>query len=82
MIFRLLLIGGDIFPEDLFSHLPTYAETNKIPYVYVPSRFLLGGMCGLKRGASAVLVLEGVDETKKDLKKISEKIMSNHPYMQ
>ena len=40
MSFSFVIIAGDISPIDVISHIPVACEDNKVPYAYVPSRFV------------------------------------------
>lgn len=35
-----MVIAGDISPIDVISHIPVACEDHKVPYAYVPSRFV------------------------------------------
>lgn len=37
---RFVVIAGDISPIDVISHIPVACEDNKVPYAYVPSKFV------------------------------------------
>lgn len=37
---RFVVIAGDISPIDVISHIPIACEDNKVPYAYVPSKFV------------------------------------------
>lgn len=50
------ILAGDITPIDIYCHLPILCEQLQIPYIYVPSRYDIGGAMGLKRQCSVVLV--------------------------
>ena len=52
----IVVIGADISPYDVISHLPVNLEENKIPYVWVPSRQDLGTSTQSKRATSVVLL--------------------------
>lgn len=52
----LCILAGDISPVDIYCHLPIVCEQNQISYIYVPSRYDIGGAMGLKRQCSVVLV--------------------------
>ena len=40
MFLSFVVIAGDISPIDVISHIPVACEDNKVPYAYVPSRFV------------------------------------------
>lgn len=58
------ILAGDISPVDIYCHLPILCEQLQIPYIYVPSRFDIGGAMGLKRQCSVVLVHANEDLSK------------------
>jgi H/ACA ribonucleoprotein complex subunit 2 len=53
---RLVVIGGDVSPVDVLTHIPILCEDNDVPYVYVPSRSELGQSAQTKRATTLVLV--------------------------
>ena len=52
----LCIIAGDVSPVDVISHIPVCCEKQNIPYVFVPSRELLGSCAGTKRPTSVVIL--------------------------
>jgi H/ACA ribonucleoprotein complex subunit 2 len=57
----IIVIGADISPFDVISHLPVMLEESKIPYVWVPSRQDLGTATLSKRATSVVLLKPAPD---------------------
>lgn len=55
---KLVVIAGDVDPEEIVMHLPALCEEKKIPYVYVPSKSELGRAAGIDVGAASVCVVE------------------------
>ncbi|ROT41502.1 L30e-like protein [Sodiomyces alkalinus F11] len=53
-----LIIAGDISPQDVVSHLPVLCEDHNVPYIFVPSRAELGAAAKTKRPTSVVMVME------------------------
>merc|ERR1719246_174263 len=51
-------LAGDIFPLDVFAHVPVLCEEKGVHYVYVKSRHELGAACQTKRPISLLMVLE------------------------
>jgi len=45
-------------------HLPAVCEDKNLPYVYTPSRKMLGAAMGVKRGTLMVLIREHEDYEK------------------
>ena len=52
----LVVLGSDVSPFDVVSHLPVLLEESNIPYVWVPSRQDLGTATQCKRATSVVLL--------------------------
>lgn len=52
----LCVLAGDIYPLDVYSHLPVLLEEQDIPYLFVPSKQDLGAAASTKRPTSCVLV--------------------------
>merc|ERR1712113_543844 len=52
----LVVFAGDVTPVDVMCHLPAVCEEKEIPYVFTPSRSLLGQAMGVKRGSLMVLI--------------------------
>lgn len=52
----LAILAGDIYPLDVYSHLPVLLEEQDIPYLFVPSKQDLGAAASTKRPTSCVLI--------------------------
>ena len=52
----LCVIGGDVSPIDVITHIPVLCEDHDVPYIYVPSRKELGAVALTKRATTIVLV--------------------------
>jgi large subunit ribosomal protein L7Ae len=52
----LVVIAGDVEPEEVVIHIPTLCEQKKIPYSYVPSKADLGKSIGMNVPCTAVAV--------------------------
>ena len=61
----LVVFAGDVTPVDVMCHLPAVCEEKQLPYVFTPSRQLLGTAMGVKRGSLMVMIRE--HEEYKDL---------------
>eukprot|EP01100_Stratorugosa_tubuloviscum_P012931 TRINITY_DN628_c1_g1_i7.p1 TRINITY_DN628_c1_g1~~TRINITY_DN628_c1_g1_i7.p1 ORF type:complete len:239 (+),score=144.82 TRINITY_DN628_c1_g1_i7:211-927(+) len=59
----LVILAGNVSPIDVISHVPVLCEDKSIPYIFVPSREVLGSAAFTKRSAAALMV---------DIGKISE----------
>jgi len=55
---KLVLIAGDIEPEEIVMHLPPLCEDKKIPYVVVNKKSDLGNAAGLEVPTSAVAIID------------------------
>ena len=58
------VLAGDVSPVDVISHIPILCEKNKIPYIYIPSRQLLGTASSTKRPTSVVNLVEPPEDNK------------------
>lgn len=38
MLYRIIILAGDISPIDVITHVPVLCEDHNVPYVYVPSK--------------------------------------------
>merc|ERR1712223_897594 len=52
----IVVFAGDVTPIDVMCHLPSVCEEKGIPYVFTPSRALLGQAMGVKRGSLMVMI--------------------------
>merc|ERR1712203_151301 len=52
----LVIFAGDVTPIEVMCHMPAVCEEKGLPYVYTPSRQLLGTAMGVKRGSLMVLI--------------------------
>ncbi|KAI6215863.1 Ribosomal-L7Ae domain-containing protein [Aphelenchoides besseyi] len=57
----LVIMAGDVWPIDMYSHIPGICEEREIPYVYTPSRHHLGLAVGFTR-PMIVILLKRADE--------------------
>ncbi|PWN37417.1 L30e-like protein [Meira miltonrushii] len=55
----LVILAGDIYPIDIYCHLPICAEEAGNPYVFVPNKESLGEAAGTKRATSCVMIVPG-----------------------
>jgi len=72
-IAQLVVIAGDVEPEEIVMHLPVLCDEKKIPYVYVPSKQELGRSIGIDVACAAVSIVEPGD-AKGSLKEILKRI--------
>merc|ERR1711894_107697 len=72
----IVVFAGDVTPVDVMCHLPAVCEEKGLPYVYTPSRSMLGQAMGVKRGSLMVLIKkhddyeELYDEVKEEMEKL------------
>ncbi len=66
---QLVVIAGDVEPEEIVMHLPALCEEKKIPYVYVPSKIELGRAAGIDVPSAAIAVADP-GEGKQQLKEV------------
>uniref|UniRef100_A0A7S2E5F8 H/ACA ribonucleoprotein complex subunit 2 n=1 Tax=Alexandrium andersonii TaxID=327968 RepID=A0A7S2E5F8_9DINO len=76
-------LAGDIYPMDVFAHVPILCEEKGVYYCFVGSRYVLGGACQTKRPVSLVMVME--PESTATYSKTYEQVLAGikavHPYM-
>merc|ERR1719238_1704636 len=72
----IVVFAGDVTPIDVMCHLPSVCEEKGLPYVFTPSRALLGQAMGVKRGSLMVMIRkheeyqELFDECKEEVEKL------------
>ena len=52
----IVVFAADVYPVDVYSHIPVLCESNNIPYVFVKSRVELGLASETKRPTSVVML--------------------------
>ena len=60
----IVIIAGDISPQDVISHLPVLCEDHNVPFIFVTSRAELGAAAKTKRPTSVVMIMEKADGKK------------------
>ena len=55
---QLIVIAGDVEPQEIVMHLPSICEEKKIPYVHVPSKLELGRSSGIDVASSAIAIVD------------------------
>lgn len=68
-----VVIAGDISPQDVISHIPVLCEDHNVPFIFVTSRAELGASAKTKRPTSVVMIMEKADGKKKAAAKKDEK---------
>eukprot|EP00420_Gonyaulax_spinifera_P034417 CAMPEP_0197886376 /NCGR_PEP_ID=MMETSP1439-20131203/16159_1 /TAXON_ID=66791 /ORGANISM="Gonyaulax spinifera, Strain CCMP409" /LENGTH=141 /DNA_ID=CAMNT_0043506161 /DNA_START=105 /DNA_END=530 /DNA_ORIENTATION=- len=79
----IVFLAGDIYPMDVFAHVPVLCEEKGVYYCYVNSRHVLGGACQTKRPISLVMAIEPKDgeSYSKTYEQVLAGIKALHPYM-
>ncbi|KAI6175001.1 hypothetical protein M3Y97_00983300 [Aphelenchoides bicaudatus] len=52
----IIVLAGDVWPIDMYSHIPALCEERQIPYIYTPSKKHLGLSVGFTRPFVAVMI--------------------------
>ena len=78
----IVFLAGDMYPTDVFAHVPILCEENGVHYCYVSLRHELGSACQTRRPISIIMVLEK-DEAAyaKTYEQVATAIKAVHPYM-
>lgn len=66
----LVLIAGDVEPEEVVMHLPTICEQKRIPYLFVPTKLDLGKAAGLNVPCAAASI-EKAGEGQSQLREVA-----------
>jgi large subunit ribosomal protein L7Ae len=54
----LVLIGGDVEPEEIVMHLGPLCEEKKIPYLFISKQNDIGAASGLEVGSTAAAIVK------------------------
>jgi large subunit ribosomal protein L7Ae len=54
----LVLIGGDVEPEEIVMHLAPLCEEKKIPYIFINKQNDIGAASGLDVGSTAAAIVK------------------------
>lgn len=68
----IVVIAGDVSPEEIVMHLPALADERDIPYTFVPEKEELGLAAGIKVQSAAVAVTQP-GNAEDDIEDVSEK---------
>ena len=55
---KLVIMAGDVSPEEILAHIPILCEEKTIPFTYVPSRMDLGRAAGLNTGTACLALVD------------------------
>lgn len=64
-IARLVVIAGDVEPQEIIMYLPGLCDDKKTPYIFIENKADLGKSVGIERPTAAVAII--VDGKAKDL---------------
>ena len=55
---KLVVMAGDVSPEEILAHVPLLCEEKGIAYTYVASKTELGSSAGLEVGTAAIAIVD------------------------
>ncbi len=67
---ELVMIAGDVEPEEVVMHLPTLCEQKRKPFVFIPTKLDLGKAAGLGVPCAAVAI-EKAGEAQAQVKEVA-----------
>lgn len=74
----LVVLAGDVEPEEVVMHIPTLCEQKKIALVYVPTKVEVGNAVGINVPCSAVAI-EKAGEGEATVKEVISKLTGKAP---
>ena len=75
---KLVVVAGDVDPEEIVMHIPMICGEHKIAYLFVSEKLALGKAAGLGVGTSAVAVLKA-EKAEAILKEVVDRALSLMP---
>jgi len=57
-IAQLVLVGGDVEPEEIVMHLPPLCMEKEISFIFINKQSDIGAACGLDVGSAAVAIVK------------------------
>lgn len=69
---KLVVIAGNVSPEEIVMHIPSLAEERDIPYTFVPDKEELGLAAGLEVQSASVAITD-YGNAEEDVEEIAEK---------
>jgi large subunit ribosomal protein L7Ae len=69
---ELVVIAGNVSPEEIVMHLPSLAEERDIPYTFVPDKEELGLAAGIQVQSAAIAVTQ-TGNAEDDVEEVAEK---------
>ena len=55
---KLVVIAEDVQPPEVVAHIPIICEERNTPYIFVPSKQLLGESLGIEVGSAAATIID------------------------
>jgi U4/U6 small nuclear ribonucleoprotein SNU13 len=72
---ELVVIAADTEPLEIILHLPLLCEDKNVPYIFIPSKKILGQACGVQSSVIACSILTKYDSSIiRQIKIVKEKI--------
>lgn len=72
---ELAVLAADTEPLAIILHIPLICEDKGVPYVYVPSKTLLGRACGVSRAVIAASISSNeLSELSGQIKALQQKV--------
>ena len=72
-IAKLVIMAGDVEPQEILMHIPVLCGEKQVPFAYVPSKLELGKASGIEVPTSSIAIVEE-GEAKKLIAEIAEKL--------
>lgn len=69
---ELVVVAGNVSPEEIVMHLPSLAEERDIPYTFVPDKEELGLAAGIQVQSAAIAVTK-TGNAEDDVEEVAEK---------
>ena len=72
-IAKLVIMAGDVEPQEILMHIPVLCGEKQVPFAYVPSKLELGKASGIEVPTSSIAIVEEGD-AKKLIAEVAEKL--------
>jgi large subunit ribosomal protein L7Ae len=72
-IAKLVIMAGDVEPQEILMHIPVLCSEKQVPFAYVPSKLELGKASGIEVPTSSIAIVEEGD-AKKLIAEVAEKL--------
>nr|BAS01497.1 ribosomal protein L7ae [Lotharella vacuolata] len=65
---EIVILAADTDPLEIINHIPLSCESNKIPYIFLSSKVMLGRACGIFRPVISCAILNSsISHLKKEI---------------